>query len=72
MPRPADGGLAVVADALQLAAETLPSSSRVPAPIDLEDAREGAGGHHGRVKRALLVGPADQLQRPLRLHALIV
>ncbi len=67
-------GLAVVADALELAAELLAVVvAQGEHPVHVEDAREGARGHHRRREaRALLVGPAHQLERALGAHAPVV
>src|SRR4030095_4641171 len=67
-------GLAVVADALELGAEALAVVvAQGEHPVQVEHARERAGGHHGRREaRALLVAPAHELERALGAEALIV
>src|SRR5207244_176343 len=70
----ADVGLPGVADALELATEDPAVVVAQPEhPVHVEDAREGArGDHRRREARPFLVGPAHELERPLRPDAPLV
>src|SRR5215470_5369041 len=65
---------ALVADALELGAELFAVVvAQGEDPVHVEHPREGAGGDHGRGEpRALLVGPAHELEGPLGAHTAVV
>jgi hypothetical protein len=71
---PAHRLLALVADALQLTAERhAVVVAEAENPVDVVDAGKGARGHHGgRKARALLVGPADDLERTPGVDAVVI